>query len=63
MCCAEIDLFSVVRLTKPTQVTVGVRPLREGKVPILEATVGRLLEVAQEESSDASQPILNATPV
>ena len=58
-----MDLFSVVRLTKPTQVTVGVRPLREGEVPILEATAGRLLELAREESSDASQPIVNATPV
>lgn len=58
-----MDLFSIVRLTKPTQVTVGVRPLREGEVPILEATAGRLLELVQEESSDASEPIVNATPV
>lgn len=58
-----MDLFSVVRLTEPTQVTVGVLPLREGEVPILEATAGRLLELAQEESSGASQPIVNATPV
>ena len=58
-----MDLFAVVKLTKPTQVTVGVRPLREGEVPILEATAGRLLELAREESSDASQPIVNATPV
>ena len=58
-----MDLFSVVRLTKPTQVTVGVRPLREGELPILEATVGRLLEPAQEESSDATQPVVNATLV
>ena len=58
-----MDLFGVVKLTKPTQVTVGVRPLREGEVPILEATAGRLLEPAQEESSDVAQPGLNATPV
>ena len=63
MCCAEMDLFAVVKLIKPTQVTVGVRPLREGEVPILEATSGRLLELAREESSNASQPIVNATPV
>ena len=51
MCCSEMDLFAVVKLTKPSQVTVGVRPLREGELPILEATAGRLLEPAQEESS------------
>ena len=61
MCCAEMDLFGVVKLTKSTQVAVGVRPLREGEVPILEATTGRLLEPAQEESSDVAQPGLNAT--
>ena len=45
------------------QVTVDVRPLREGELPIWEATAGCLLEPAQEESSDATQPIVNATPV
>ena len=58
-----MDLFSVVKLAKPTQVTVGVRPLREGEQPILEATAGRLLELAQEESSGGAQPVVNATPV
>lgn len=61
--CAEMDLFGVVKLTKPSQVTVGVRPLREGEIPILEATAGHLLEPVQEESSDVAQPLLNATPV
>ena len=58
-----MDLFNVVRLAKPTQVTVGVRPLREGEIPILEATAGRILEHAQEEPADVAQPLLNATPV
>ena len=42
---------------------MGVCPLREGEIPILEATAGRLLEPVQEESSDVAQPLLNATPV
>ena len=58
-----MDLFAVVKLAKPTQVTVGVHPLREGEVPILKATAGRLLELAREEYSDTSQPLVNATPV
>ena len=58
-----MDLFGAVKLAKPTQVTVGVRPLREGEIPILEATAGRILEPAQEESADVAQPLLNATPV
>ena len=63
MCCVEMDLFAVVKLAKPTQVTMGVRPLREGEQPILEATAGRLLELAQVESSDGTPPVVNATPV
>ena len=58
-----MDLFSVVKLAKPTQVTVGVRPLREGETPILEATAGRTMEYAQEEQANAAQPLLEATPV
>ena len=46
ICCAEMDLFSVVKLVKPTQVIVGVRPLREGETQILEATAGRTIEYA-----------------
>ena len=40
-----------------------MRPLREGEEPILQATAGRLLELAQEESSEGTQPVVNATPV
>ena len=58
-----MDLFGVVKLTKPSQVTVGVCPLREGEIPILEATAGSHLEPVQEESSDVAELLLNATPV
>ena len=37
-----MDLFAVVKLEKPKRVTVGVRPLRDGEEPILEATAGHL---------------------
>ena len=50
-----MDLFSVVRLASPKQVTVGVRPLREGEAPILEATAGRTMEFVQEEPENAPQ--------
>ena len=58
-----MDLFAVVKLAMRTQVTVGVRRLKEGELPILEATAGRLLEFVQEEPSDASQAVVHATPV
>ena len=58
-----MDLFSVVKLAKPTQVTVGVRPLRDGETPILEATAGRTMELTQEEPGNASPGVLDATPV
>ena len=51
--CAEMDLFAVVKLDRPKQVTMGVRPLREGERPLLEATEGRLTvlpEVVQEDT-------------
>ena len=59
--CAEMDLFAVVKLDRPKQVTIGVRPLREGERPLLEATEGRLTvlpEVVQEDT-----PPLQVTPV
>ena len=51
--CAEMDLFVVVKLEKPKLVTVGVRPLREGEQPLLEATQGHLTvlgDVGHEDS-------------
>jgi hypothetical protein len=58
-----MDLFSVVKLAKPTLVTVGVRPLRDGETPILEATAGRTMEYVQEEPVNASPVVLEATLV
>lgn len=37
-----MDLFSFVKLKEPKQATIGVRPLREGEQPLLEATAGHL---------------------
>ena len=37
-----MDLFSFVKLKEPKRATIGVRPLREGEQPILEATAGHL---------------------
>ena len=62
---AEMDLFSIVQLSDPKAVTVGVRPLREGETPILEATAGRVMELAlEDEASDEGPQIpIEATPI
>ncbi|GJU98746.1 hypothetical protein Tco_1328017 [Tanacetum coccineum] len=39
----EMDLFSVVHLSKPKLVTEGVRPLRDGEEPLLESTKTQLV--------------------
>ena len=52
-----MDLFAVVKLKEPKRVTVGVRPLREGEEPILQATEGHLTvfgPVARENSPPAA---------
>ena len=52
-----MDLFAVVKLKEPKRVTVGVRPLRDGEQPILEATAGHLTvfgAVAREDSPPAA---------
>ena len=51
-----MDLFSVVRLEAPQRVTVGVRPLRSGETPILQATAGRVVDlvVPEPEGSPAA---------
>ena len=56
-----MDLFAVVKLEKPKQVTVGVRPLREGEQPLLEATEGRLTVLP--EVVPENTPPLQVTPV
>ncbi|GJV53407.1 hypothetical protein Tco_1449148 [Tanacetum coccineum] len=45
----EMDLFSVVHLSKPKLVTEGVRPLRDGEEPLLESTAGRTMELVLEQ--------------
>ena len=57
-----MDLFSVVRLDAPQRVIVGVRPRRDGEVPILEATAGRVVALNVPESS-GSGPVVDAEPV
>ena len=57
-----MDLFSVVRLAKPTQVTVGVRLLRDGEEPVLQAAAGRTMVLAPEEGS-ADTPPVEAEPI
>ena len=37
-----MDLFAFVKLKEPKRATIGVRPLREGEQPILEAMAGHL---------------------
>ena len=58
-----MDLFAVVKLEKPKQVTVGVRPLREGEEPILEATAGHTTVLAQEGPKDSPPAAALVTPV
>ena len=53
MCCAEIDLFAVVKLEKPKRVTVGVRPLRDDEEPVLEATAGHITVLAHGGPEDS----------
>ncbi|GJY58900.1 hypothetical protein Tco_0458792 [Tanacetum coccineum] len=59
----EMDLFSVVHLSKPKQVTEGVRPLRDGEEPLLESTVGRTMELVLEQPEFESTDVLAPTPL
>ena len=60
-----MDLFGVVSLAEPKVVKVGQRPLRVGEVPILQATVGRVmgLNLEEEDSGEDAPPILDVAPV
>ena len=58
-----MDLFSVVRLNKPKDVTTGVRPLREDEEPVLESTAGRTMDLILEEPEDIPPVALVATPL
>ena len=58
--CAEMDLFSVVRLEVPQRVTMDVRPLRSGETPILQATAVRVMDMVIPETDGSpvvAQPV------
>ena len=61
-----MDLFAVVKLDKPRQVTIGVRPLKDGETPLLDATAGHLttLPVATPESTPplVVEPVQTVAP-
>ncbi|GJV16660.1 hypothetical protein Tco_1361983 [Tanacetum coccineum] len=59
----EMDLFSVVYLSKPKLVTEGVRPLRYGEEPLLESTAGRTMELVLEQPEFDSTDVLAPTPL
>ncbi|GJV85475.1 hypothetical protein Tco_1525373 [Tanacetum coccineum] len=59
----EMDLFSVVQLSKPKLVTVGVRPLRDGEEPLLESTAGRTMKLVLEQPEVESPDVLAPTPL
>ncbi|GKB24217.1 hypothetical protein Tco_0863618 [Tanacetum coccineum] len=59
----EMDLFSVVHLSKPKLVTEGVRPLRDGEEPLLESTAGRIMELVLEQPEVESTDVLAPTPL
>ena len=56
-----MDLFALVKLEKPKQVTIGVRPRRENEQPLLEAAAGCLTVFAAAGPEDS--PPLQVTPV
>ena len=58
-----MDLFSVVQLSKPKDVTEGVRPLKEGEEPVLESMAGRTMDLVLEEPEDVPPVVLVATPL
>ena len=64
--CAEMDLLAVVKLEAPQRVAVGVRPLRSGEAPILQAMAGRIVDLVipkPDGSPVAAPPVRQVTPV
>ncbi|GJV01306.1 hypothetical protein Tco_1334875 [Tanacetum coccineum] len=59
----EMDLFSVVHLSKSKLVTEGVWPLRDGEEPLLESTAGRTMELVLEQPEVESTDVLAPTPL
>ena len=62
LCCAEMDLFRVVRAPKPLEVTVGHCQLAEVEVPILQATAGHTIELVQEEPEESQSVPQDVVP-
>ena len=58
-----MDLFYVVKLKEPKRVTIGVRPLREGEQPILQATAGHLTVFGPVAQSDSPPAAVLVAPV
>jgi hypothetical protein len=58
-----MDLFTVVKLKEPKRVTVGVRPLRVGEEPILEATTGHLAAFGSVAPVQSVPPTGEQSPV
>ena len=58
-----MDLFSVVKLKEPKRVTIGVRPLREGEQPVLQATAGHLTTFAAVAQQDSPPAAVLVAPV
>ncbi|GJY88826.1 hypothetical protein Tco_0503454 [Tanacetum coccineum] len=59
----QMDLFSVVHLSKPKLVTEGVRPLRDGEEPLLESTAGRTMELVLEQPGVEGTDVLAPIPL
>ena len=57
-----MDLFAFVKLKEPKRATVGVRPLREGEQPILEATAGHLTVFGAAGDPSVAVPVPSVAP-
>ena len=58
-----MDLFAFVKLKEPKRATVGVRPLRDGEQPILEATDGHLTVFGPVNHPDSLPAAVYVPPV
>ncbi|GKD47147.1 hypothetical protein Tco_1271792 [Tanacetum coccineum] len=50
----EMDLFAFIRHADPTKVRIGKRQIKEGHVPLLDSTKGRVIPLAGEDSQAGS---------
>ena len=58
-----MDLFGVVHLNRPRDVTIGTRPLREDEEPVLQSTAGRTVDMVLDEPENNPPPAVFATPL